>query len=100
MSLARQVAEQALDARDVAHRFRKGPGELLDRRIAIELERVEIRTLLGVVLVPVEDHRLGFELELAQLLAEPSDCALELRQVELDRGHLLLNARSEDAHLA
>ena len=42
LPLARQVAEQPLDARDVADRFRKRARELLDRRVAVELERVEV----------------------------------------------------------
>jgi len=36
-----QVAEQAFQARDVADGLRQRARELLDRRIAIELERVE-----------------------------------------------------------
>ena len=51
-------------------RFGERARQLLDRRIAIELERIEVGCAAGrVVLVPVQDLRLGLDLELAQLLA-------------------------------
>ena len=48
LGLAIEVAEQALDARDVAHRLGEGARELLDGRVAVELERIEVRAVLGV----------------------------------------------------
>ena len=95
-----QVAEQSLDARDVAGRLRERPRELLDRRIAIELQRVEVLAALAVLLVTEQYLRLGLHLELAQLLAQARHRAPEFRQVELDRGQLLLDAGAEDARLA
>ena len=101
LRLARQGLEQPLDARDVAGGLRQSARELLDRGIAIELERIEIvaaRILL--VLMPVQHLRLGLDLQPAQLLLQARHRARELGQVEIDRVHLLIEARAEDAHLA
>ena len=43
LRIAIQVAEQSLEARDVADRFGQRARKLLDRRVTIELERVEVR---------------------------------------------------------
>ncbi len=96
-----ELGKQPLDAGDVTDGLGQGARELLDVRIPIEFERIEIGALRLVVrLVLVEDLRLGLHLELAQLFAQPGDRAVELGEVELDRGHLLLDARAEDAHFA
>jgi hypothetical protein len=47
--------EQALDARDVADRLGERPRQLLYRRIAIELQRIEVLAPLRLALVPEED---------------------------------------------
>ena len=76
LRFARQVLEQLLDAADVAGGLGERARELLDRRIAVELQRVEIRRgAAAFVLVAVQDLRLGLDLELAQLLLEPRDGA-------------------------
>ena len=100
LRLAGQVAEQAFDAADVADRLGERARQLLNRRIAIELERIEVRAARVLFLVAVQDLRFGFELELAQLLAQARDRAAEFGEVELDRAHLLLEARAEDADFA
>src|SRR5690606_14825449 len=65
LRLARQILEQALDAGDVAHRFGERPRQLLNRRIAIELERIEIGAIRMLFFVAMQDLRFGLELELA-----------------------------------
>ena len=42
LRFARQILEQAFDAADVADRFGERARQLLDRRIAIELQRIEV----------------------------------------------------------
>ena len=101
LRLARQRLQQSLDARDVARGLGERARVLLDRGIAVELERVEVvaaRILL--VLMAVEHLRLGLDLESAQLLLETGHGARELRQIEVDGIDLLIEARAEDAHLA
>ena len=100
LRFARQVLEQALDAADVAHGFGERARELLDGRIAIELERIEVLAPRMLFLMPMQDLRFGLELELAQLILEARHRAAELGEVELDRAHLLLETRAEDAHFA
>src|ERR1019366_551118 len=68
--------------------------------IAIELERVKVLPVAGVVLVPMQDLRFGFDLELAQLLLQASDRARELTQIEFDRTELLFEARARDTDFA
>ena len=92
--------KQLVDARDVVRRFRQRARQLLNRRVAVELERIEAALDLGVVLMPVQNLRLGLGLELAQLLAQPRNRAAELAQVELDRVQLLAQSRLEDVDLA
>ena len=47
LALAVHALEQALDARDVADRLGERPRQLLDRRIAVELQRIEVLAPLG-----------------------------------------------------
>ena len=65
-----QVFEQLLNAADVVRRFSERAGELLDRRIAVELQRIEVAAVSGFVLVTVQDLRLGFDFEVTQLLLQ------------------------------
>ena len=95
------VSSKSLDARDVARGLGERARVLLQRRIAVELERIEVvaaRILL--VLMPVEHLRFGLDLEAAQLLLESRHRARQLRQIEVDGVDLLIEARAEDAHLA
>ena len=48
----------------------------------------------------MQDLRLGFGLQVAQLLAQARDGCPELAQMKLDRVQLLLEARLKDADLA
>ena len=100
LRVAVQVLEQPFDAAHVADRLGECARKLLDGRIAIELERVEVGAVRVVLLVLEQDLRFGLHLELAQLFAQARHGAVELGEVELHRGHLLLDARAEDADFA
>ena len=78
VGLVREAVQQLVDARDVVRGFRERARELLDRRIAVELERVEAAFDVGIVLVPVQDLRFRLGFELAQLLAQARHGAAEL----------------------
>ena len=95
-----EVLEQSLDAAHVVGGFRERARELLDRRVAIELERIEFAAPAFFFLVAMQDLRFGFELELAQLLLEARHRARQLTDVEIDGTDLLLQARARDAGLA
>ena len=100
LRVAVEVFEQAFDAADVADRLGERARKLLDRRIAVEFQRIEIRAVRVVLLVLEQDLRLGFHLELAQLLAQTRHRAIEFGEVELHLRHLLLDARAENADFA
>src|SRR4029077_12255543 len=91
--------EQLLNARDVVGSLRERARVLLNRGITVELERIELAAVGALVLVLVQDLRLGLDLELAQLLLERSHRARKLAQVEVERSELLLEARPCDAGL-
>ena len=95
-----EVLEQLLDAGDVVGGLGERARELLDGGVAIELERIEFAAVRGLVLVPVQDLRLGLDLEAAQLLLEARHRARQLAEVEVERAELLLEARARDARLA
>ena len=65
VGLVGETVEQLVDAGHVVRRFRERARELLDRRIAIELERIEAALDVGIALVPVQDLCLGLGFELA-----------------------------------
>ncbi len=100
LHLARLRREQALHARDVRGGLGQRARVLLDRRIAVELERVEVVAPRAGIDVAMQDLRLGLDLELAQLVLQALHDAAELGQVEVDRRHLLLEARAIDADFA
>ena len=54
-------------AADVVGRLGQSSRELLDGRVAVHFQRIEIALLLTLFFVAVQDLRFGFELELAQL---------------------------------
>ena len=70
LGLFAQVLQQLLNAADVVRSFSERAGELLDRRIAVQLQRIEVAAVSRFVLVTVEDLRLGFDFEVAQLLLQ------------------------------
>jgi hypothetical protein len=97
----RECLEQLLDARDIARRLGERARELLDRRIAIQFERIKIGAMAAAfLLVAVQDLRLGLDLELAQLLFQARHRARQLAQVEIDRSQLLFESRARNADLA
>ena len=71
LGLVREAAEQLVDACDVVRGLGERARELLNRRVAVELERIEAAVARDVVLVSMQDLRLGLGLELAQLIAQP-----------------------------
>ncbi len=85
---------------DVAGGFGQRARELLDRRVAIQFQRIELRAVTRLGLVPVQNLRLGLHLELAQLLLQSRDRARQLPEIEFDRTELLLQPCARDAHLA
>ena len=94
--------EQLLDARHVVRRLGERARELLDRGVAVELERVEVAAMrcTALFLVAMEDLRFGLDLEIAQLILQAGDRARQLAKVEIDRAELLLEPRARDADLA
>ncbi len=99
LRVLRERVEQALNRLHVVRGFGERARELLDRRVAVELERIEVAAMAGAafVLVTMEDLRFGFDFELAELLFQTRHRASELREVEVDGAHLLLEARARDA---
>src|SRR5262249_52803605 len=74
---------------------------LLDGGVAVELERIEVAAVRAdLLLVLVQDLRLGLDLEMAQLLFETRHRARELAEIEIERAELLLQAGARDARLA
>jgi hypothetical protein len=100
LGVLRQALEQLLDAGDVAGGLGERARELLDRRVAVELQRIEIAAVRRVALVAMQDLLLGLDLEIAQLFLQARDRARQLAEVVVDRGDLLLEARAADADFA
>ena len=72
LRLARQGFEQPLNARDVAGGLGQRARKLLQRRVAVEFQRIEIRRGARLfVVVAVQHLRFGLDFEPAQLLLEP-----------------------------
>ena len=99
VSLVR-VLEQLLNAADVVRRFGEAARELLDRGVAVELERIEVALLALLFFEAMQDLRFGFELELAQLFLEARDGARQLADVEVDGTDLLFETGARDARFA
>ena len=100
LRILRGVRHQLLDAGEVAQRFGQRARELLQRGVAVELERIEIAMAWILVLVSESDLRLRLQFELAQLFAQARNCLRQLAQVEVDGAELLLEPSAEDADLA
>src|SRR5258708_9355459 len=66
----------------------------------MQLELIRITAVTGFVLVAVQDLRLGFDFEVAQLLFQARDRARQLTEIEVDRAELLLQARAGNAGFA
>src|SRR5256884_5957461 len=95
-----EALEQLLNARHVVGRLGQRPRVLLDGGIAVELERIELAAVRALVLVLVQDLRLGLDLETAQLLLQARHRTRQLTEVEIERAELLLEARTRNARLA
>ncbi len=91
--------QQVFQAAQVVRRFGKRARQLLDIRIAIQLQRIEI-AYQDRVLMAVHDLRFGFQFQLAQLFTQAGDRLLELFDMKLERGHLLVEPRVIDADFA
>ena len=99
VSLVR-FSSKLLDAADVVRGLGEGARELLDRGVAVELQRIEVALLALLFLVAMQDLRFGFELELAQLFLQARDGARQFADVEVDGADLLLETRARNAGLA
>ena len=100
LRVLRERFEQLLNAADVVRRFGEAARELLDRGVAVELERIEVALLALLFFEAMQDLRFGFELELAQLLLEARDGARQLADVEVDGTDLLFETGARDARFA
>jgi len=70
------------------------------RGISVQFERIEVVAPRLDVVVAVQNLRLGLDFQAAQLLLQARHGARQLRQVEVDGIHLLIEAGAEDAHFA
>ena len=91
--------QQPAQTVDVAGRLRQRPRQLLQGRIAVEFERVEILPR-AILLVPRQDLGLGLDFHLPQLLAQPDHRLVQFCQVELDLTDLLLEPAVVNADFA
>src|SRR6185437_3448753 len=64
------VLQKLLDARDVIGGLGQRARELLNRRVTIQLEWIELTAMTTLVLVTVQDLRFGLDFETAQLLLQ------------------------------
>ena len=92
--------EQALHAGDVGTGLGQCARVLLNRRILVEFQWIEIVAARALIDVPVQDLGLGFDLELAQLVLQALHHAAEFCQVEIHGRKLLLESRAENADFA
>ena len=78
----------------------RAPGQLLDARVTVQLERIELGFLPWLDLMAVQDLGLCLDLEFTQLVAKADDSLVELVKVELDLRELLGQAGISNADLA
>src|SRR5579859_7445996 len=100
LRLPRQGFEQTLNARHIAGCLGQCARELLQGRVSIQLERIEIVTPRLHILVPMQHLCLGLYFQPAQLLLQARHRTRQLRQIEIDRVDLLIEAGAKDADLA
>ncbi|MCY1499574.1 hypothetical protein D9M68_335960 [compost metagenome] len=91
-----------LEVEKVGSGFEERPRELLQLRVAVHFQRIEVLVAgaLGFGLVAAEDLRLGFDVEAAQLVAHPLDGGFHLGEGEAEVADLLLDPATEDGGLA
>src|SRR5690606_29403739 len=81
-------------------RLEQRSGQLLQLRVAVHLQRVEILvTLFDLFLVAGQDLGLGFHVQAPQLVAYPFDGALHVVERMADIADLLLDPATEDGRL-
>ncbi len=66
----REIFQQLLNASDVVRGFRQRSGELLNRRVTVELERVKITAMSALIFVAVQNLRFSLDFEAAQLFLQ------------------------------
>ena len=96
-----EIPEQRLlDRRYVVDALGERARELLEARVPVELERIESLLALAHLHQPRLDLRLGLNLDLAHLRAQPDHAAGQLEQVGLERAQLDFDARAGDRDFA
>jgi hypothetical protein len=95
VGFARDTPEDLPDAAQIGNTLQQRSGELLQLRVAIELERVELALRIGIdgLVLAVLHLRFGFDLEATQLITEPGDGLIHLLEVVLEGADLLTEAR-------
>ncbi|MCY1273692.1 hypothetical protein D9M70_223030 [compost metagenome] len=90
-----------LEVEKVGSGFEERPRQLLQLRVAVHFQWVEVLVAgaLGLGLVAAEDLRLGLGIETAQLVAHPLDGGFHLVQGEAEVADLLFHAATEDGGL-
>jgi len=95
-----EILEQGLlHRRHVVDAFGKRARQLLEARIAVELQRVELFVRRIGERHPRLDLRLGGKLDLAHLAAQPDHAVRELEQVRLQRAQFAFDPRAGDGDL-
>ena len=98
---ARFERERFFQVEHVRRAFRQRSRQLLQLRIAIHLERIELFVVLTLVDLVTEQHlRFGFDLETTQLFADALDRDLHFFERRAEVVHALLDARADDAAFA
>ena len=90
-----------LEVEQVGGGLEQRTGQLLQLRVAVHLQRIEVLVAgtLGLGLVAAENLRLGLGIEPAQLVAYAVDGRFHLAQGEADIAHLLLDTATENRGL-
>ncbi len=94
------LEERLLHGRHVVDAFGERARQLLETRVAVELQRVEILARCTGERHARLDLRFGRELDLAHLAAQPDHAVRELEQIRLQRAQFAFDARAGDGHLS
>ncbi len=90
----------ALDHRHVFDRLGQHARQLLQARIAVELERIEVRRFARQLVAARLDLRIGLDLDFAQLRTQPRNVFRQVGQRSLDRADFVFELRARDRDLA
>ena len=99
LGLIGEVSQQIVNTRNVARRLGKCSRELLNIGVSIQLERIEVLILFGILLVAMQNLGFRLRLEIAQLLSQSYDRLTQFPEAKVKRMRLLIQARLEDADL-